>query len=255
MQFLLWLAVVPSIIIGLLIYKADRVEKEPKKELIKAFLMGILSVIFTLLFSWIFGIMKLEYESLDSIGVLLYSFIGVALIEEFSKWLATKLFISKNKNFNYLFDGIVYATFISLGFATIENILYTLTGGVITGLVRAIVTVPGHVFYAIYMGYYLSKAKESKIANNRNNYLMYTILSIIVPTILHGTFDALLLLQKPILLIVFLFFVVFLYVISIRKVKELAKKEKLFINKKVNYCSNCGAKAYGNFCSSCGKKL
>ena len=53
MKFLIWLAVLPSIIIGILIYKADRVEQEPKKELIKASLMGILSVVITVLISLI----------------------------------------------------------------------------------------------------------------------------------------------------------------------------------------------------------
>lgn len=255
MKFLLWLAVLPSIIIGILIYKADRVEKEPKRELVKAFLMGILSVVITLIISWITGVSNIDCKTLNNIEILLYSFIGVALVEETSKWVSTKLFIMNNKNYNYLFDGIVYSVFVSLGFATIENILYTFSGGIMTGIVRAVVTVPSHAFYAIFMGYYLSKAKESKIENNKNNSLKYTVYSIIIPTVLHGTFDSLLLLEEPILLILFLLFVLFLYIISIQKVKDLARNEKLFIPRKINYCSNCGNKINGNYCSNCGKRV
>lgn len=255
MNFLIWLAILPSIIIGLLVYKADKVEQEPKKELIKALFMGVFSVIITLFLSWVMGIMKINYNTLNSIQIILYSFIGVAFVEEISKWIATKLLITNNKNYNYLFDGIVYAVFVSLGFATIENILYTLSGGVITAIVRAIVTVPSHAFYAIFMGYYLSKSKESKIEANQHDNIKYTLYSILIPTILHGIFDSLLLLENPILLILFLFFVVFLYIISIQKVKELARSEKLFITKKINFCSNCGRKVYGKYCSNCGKEI
>lgn len=255
MKFLIWLAILPSVIIGLLVYKADKVEQEPKKELIKALLMGVFSVIITLFISWIIGIMKINFNTLNFIQIILYSFIGVAFVEEFSKWIATKLFITNNKNYNYVFDGIVYAVFVSLGFATVENILYTLSGGVITAIVRAVVTVPSHAFYAIFMGYYLSKAKESKIESKQRDNVKYTLYSIFIPTVLHGIFDSLLLLENPILLILFLFFVVFLYIISIQKVKELVRSEKLFITKKINFCSNCGAKVYGKYCSNCGKEL
>lgn len=254
MMFLLWLAVLPSIIIGLLIYKIDRVEQEPKLELIKALFMGVLSVIFTLLISWLVGITNVKFSSLNVFQILLYSFLGVALVEEFSKWLSTKLLLRNNKNYNYLFDGIVYTVFVSLGFATIENILYTITGGVITALIRAIVTVPSHAFYAVFMGYYLSNAKESKILGNSKESLKYNLYSILVPSLLHGSFNSLLLLQKPILLIIFLFFVIFLYIISIKKIKKLLKNEKLFVSLKIKFCSNCGHKVYANYCSNCGKK-
>lgn len=255
MRFLIWLAVLPSIIIGLLIYKADRVEQEPKGELIKSLLMGCLAVVITLLISFVFGVMKININSLNLMQTILYSFIGIALIEEFSKWICTKIFINKNKNYNYLFDGIVYSVFVSLGFATIENILYTFTGGVITALVRAIVTVPSHAFYAIFMGYYISKSKEAKVKNDKNKSLKYLVLSLLIPVVLHGIFDALLLLQIPVLLLIFLVFVVVLYFISIKKVKTLMAEEKLFENKKILFCTECGDKISGNYCSNCGKKI
>jgi len=254
MSFLMWLAVLPSIIIGLLIYKADSVEQEPKKELLKAILMGCLAVVITLLLSLVFGVMKINMNSLNLFQTVIYSFVGIALIEEFSKWFCTKIFIRNNKNYDYLFDGIVYSVFVSLGFATIENILYTFTGGLMTALVRAVVTVPSHVFYAIFMGYYFSKAKDAKQKNNKNNYLKYSFYSLIIPVILHGTFDALLLLQIPILILIFIVFVIVLYTISIKKVKDLMKEERQFENKQILYCMECGNKVSGKYCSNCGKK-
>lgn len=262
MKFLIWLAVMPSIIIGLLIYKADKKESEPKGELFKASLMGVLAVIVTLVISYVTGIIGVDLNELSPLGIVVYTFIDIALVEEFSKWICTYVFIKNNKNFNYLFDGIVYAVFVSLGFATIENILYTFSGGVLTGIIRAITTVPSHAFYAIFMGYYLSRAKEAKIrgTNDKNKYYFY---SLIIPTILHGIFDSLLLLQNAILLLVFLLFVILLYTISIKKVKKLSLDERLFEedindisnNKEILYCSYCGTKIEGRFCVNCGKEV
>ena len=48
---------------------------------------------------------------------------GVALVEELSKWLVLMILVWRNNNFDYRYDGIVYATTASLGFGALENIL------------------------------------------------------------------------------------------------------------------------------------
>ena len=248
MSHLLYLSVLPSIVIGFLIYKADKVEKEPKKELMKAFLLGLFAVVVTLIISYSLGVQTIRQETLDVVGKFFYNFLGIALIEEFSKWLCTYFFIRKNKNFNYLFDGIVYAVFVSLGFATIENILYALTGGTMVAIIRAITTVPSHAFYAVFMGYYLSHFKKEKKFSS-------LILSIMIPVILHGTFDFLLSFQKMSFLLIFLLFVVVLYVISFQRIKKSMLEEESFKEKKVLSCNNCGENGTGNYCVHCGTKL
>lgn len=215
------LAIIPSIIIGILIYKADKVEKEPKKEIIKSFLLGCISIAFTLIISYILKIneIKLNYNSV--IQVLVYSFIDIALIEEFSKWILTTLFLRKNKNYNYIFDSIVYTVFIALGFATVENILYSLDNEIIVILLRAITTVPAHVFFAISMAYYLSKYKENPNIKN-------LVLSLVVPTLLHGFYDFCLLSENTILYLTYLLFVISLYIFSIKRIKILMNNDKKF---------------------------
>ncbi len=248
------LSILPSIIIGVLIYKADRVEQEPKIELIKALLMGVLAVIITYILSRVFGFINLDSSYFNPIQLILYSFISVAFIEEFSKWLCLNILLTKNKNYNYLFDGIVYAVFVSLGFATIENVLYNLSGGVVIALIRGIITVPSHAFYAIFMGYYLSLAKETKLVGKKRYSLKYLSYSLLIPILFHGTFDMLLLLGNTILLFAFLVFILFLYAISLQKVKKLSNREKLFGKESVSYCLKCGSKVYNKTCSSCGKR-
>lgn len=255
MKFLIWLAVLPSLIIGILIYKADRMEKEPKKELLKAFLFGVLSVVLTLIISSVFSITDANINSDDFFNVFIYSFFGIALIEEFSKWICSWMFLRKNKNFDYLFDGIVYVTFVSLGFATVENILYTVSGGIFTGIIRAITTVPAHAFFGIASGYYLSLAKKNRITNNNLLKNRYLFLSVFIPFILHGFYDFCLLTENEILFLVYILFVIILYSVSISRVKKMMKMEERFVNNKKLYCSNCGMRVDTPYCSNCGKKI
>lgn len=80
-------------------------------------------------------------------------FVGVALIEEVFKWLAMFLVTRKNKNFNCLYDGIVYGVLVSLGFAVAENVFYAWQSGWDTLLIRVLYTLPGHIYFGVLMGY------------------------------------------------------------------------------------------------------
>lgn len=227
MRFLVWLAILPSLVIAFFIYKADKQEREPKRELLKAFLLGFVAIIITLLLSYLFKINTIDISSKNIFNVATYSFLAIGLIEEFSKWICTVLFLRKNKNFNYLFDGIVYATFVSLGFATIENILYTLAGGIFTGILRALTTVPAHAFFAITSGYFLSLAKrEIKISKIKSNLLL--LYSLFIPFLLHGFYDFCLLMDSIILFNIYLIFVVCLYSFSFYEIKKMMNQEGPF---------------------------
>ena len=51
----------------------------------------------------------------------------------------------------YVYDAIVYCVFISLGFASIENLIAILSnsGGFTLALQRGLITVPAHAFFGI----------------------------------------------------------------------------------------------------------
>jgi len=52
-------------------------------------------------------------------------FLGIAFIEELSKFLAVFFLMKKNKYFDELIDRMIYLVFMALGFAFIENIAIT----------------------------------------------------------------------------------------------------------------------------------
>lgn len=224
---LIILAVLPSVFIGTIIYKNDVVEKEPKEFLRKLFALGVaLSAIVILLtgvLQFIIPFLAQDLKTLSGLELFISMFLSVALIEEGCKWLTFKLVAWNSKNFDYIYDAIVYSVFISLGFATIENVLYVVNGGLWVALVRSICSVPGHAYFGITMGYYLGLAKQATINGNKEIRKKNLFLSIIIPTTLHTIFNFCLFTQSTTGLIFYLVFLVLLFVSSTKKIKQLSR--------------------------------
>ena len=249
-------SVLPVFLIGLYIYKKDK-EKEPNKLLIKLFLGGILSailtIIITLILEVIFPFFAIETSKLNLFELFISVFIGVALVEEFSKWIVLYQISYKHEEFDELYDMILYATFVALGFACIENILYVFQNGILVAIFRAVLAVPGHVCDGVFMGYYLGVSKISDVNNRKDLKTKNLILSILIPTITHGIYDYCLFTGNIIFIGLFFIFVIGMYIYVIVKIKKVSSLNTKFINK-TKYCSNCGAIVDGNFCSNCGRK-
>ena len=120
------------------------------------------------------GIQQLAGDSAITKTVFFSAFLEAGMPEEFCKFVIFMLFIWRDKNFDEYFDGIVYATFIGLGFACVENIEYVFSYGFQTGVVRALLSVPGHFLFGVLMGYFLSMAKFHP--EKRGTYLMSGLL-------------------------------------------------------------------------------
>ncbi|MBQ8659337.1 MAG: PrsW family intramembrane metalloprotease [Bacilli bacterium] len=255
MEVLLVLSVLPSIILGWYIYKNDRLEKEPTPLLIKLLLGGLGSVILTLIIS---GILQAfvpaleDYSNYNAVGIFFYSLLFVGLTEEFCKWIFLKSMTWKNKAFGHIYDAIVYAVFVSLGFATIENILYVFSGGLSVAILRAIFSVPGHTFFGVFMGYFYGLAKKHEIINDKKKKAKYLILSIIVPALLHGIFDFCLFVGDLKAVVIYLIFVIGLYIYAFKTVKKISNINARLYN---TFCSNCGTKVSSNYCPNCGNRI
>jgi RsiW-degrading membrane proteinase PrsW (M82 family) len=179
---LLAIALAPGGAIVFYIYLKDKYEREPISLLAKSFSYGFLSVVLTLLIS-----IPIEYIiPIDKTSIseqALHAFLLVALIEEFSKFVFVRWVLYKNPNFNEPYDGIVYAVMVSMGFATLENIMYVFEEGIGTGIFRMFTAVPAHATFAILMGYFLGKAKFEQ---NKSHYAIYALG---VATLFHGAYD------------------------------------------------------------------
>ncbi len=220
---LLIIAITPAIALGLAAYYTDRFDKEPLHLLLKVFVWGCLSVIPT-------AAVERFLMSLNVFSGILASaftaFIVAGLTEEFFKREVVLRAVYLNKAFNEKLDGIIYAVFSALGFATVENIMYVLvnySANPYVGISRGIFSVPTHVLLGVTMGYYLSLAKFSY---NENFERLYLRKAIMVPALLHGFFDFILMANIPILLTLFIPYVLYLWIINLKKLNNYYKESK-----------------------------
>ncbi|HNW51347.1 MAG TPA: PrsW family glutamic-type intramembrane protease [Prolixibacteraceae bacterium] len=208
------LALAPVFIIAFYIYFRDKYEKEPWPILLLSMLAG---VVITLPITFAEEFMAFLGGGFDGIFKTFWdSFLVAAFCEEGFKLIVLVLLIWKSKEFNEKFDGIVYASFISLGFAGIENLMYVLKSGLGTGIFRAFSAVPAHAIFGISMGFFFAMAKF--YPQKRRKYLWYTFL---LPFFLHGFYDFILLSGYNVLLLIFIPFVLFLWISGFRKMKKM----------------------------------
>ena len=198
------IAVLPVVLLMIFIYRKDKYQQEPIKSLAKAFIGGMIAIPLDIII--VTGIQYLAGDSAITKTVFFSAFLEAGMPEEFSKFLIFMLFIWRDKNFDEYFDGIVYATFIGLGFACVENIQYVFSYGFQTGVVRALLSVPGHFLFGVLMGYFLSMAKFHP--EKRGTYLL---LGLLLAMLAHGLFDWLLMAASVLPLVGGIIYLVFIW--------------------------------------------
>lgn len=173
------IAIAPGIALSLFIYFRDKYDKEPIKLLLLCFILGAFSIYPGIIcedFLWDLRIMH--------VSPFMKAFVGTAVVEEYWKLFFILIIPFRHKAFNEPFDGIVYAVMVSMGFATAENILYVLKGGIGLGVMRMFTAVPAHASFAVVMGFLLGEAKFLK----KYNFLM-VMLAWLAATLMHGLYD------------------------------------------------------------------
>ncbi len=226
MRSLLIAAVLPALLLMIYIYRKDKIEKEPANMIIKLAMFGALTVISAVILE-IIGSKILDnfYDSDETVYKLIEYFIIVAGAEEGGKYFILKKKTWDSPEFNYSYDAVVYSVAVSLGFATVENILYVLSGGFGVAIVRALLSVPGHVVFAVYMGYYYSRAKKAAVNGRISADESNRIMAYVVPVMLHGFYDFCLSMDGGKFIGIFLAFDVLMVISAARKVNRLSKED------------------------------
>ena len=228
------IAILPAIALMIYIYLQDNHEKEPIGLLLAIFGLGILSCIPSMLFEWLADkILQAIFGGVNFyVYWFVYAFLGVAIFEEFFKFLAARILTWRNRHFNYKFDGIVYCLFGSMGFAATENILYLISEKMMTGnssaaihlgIQRGLLAIPLHAMCAIFMGYYYGNAKYAKSYGDRSGCRTNLLLGFVIASSLHGFYDFCLFTGNQTLKYVFLTFVVIADIFTIIRI-HFAKK-------------------------------
>lgn len=199
--------IAPAFALMAFFYLKDRFT-EPIALIVKTFILGALLV---------FPIMFIQYaitvESLSNSNFV-QSFLFVGFIEEFFKWFIFLYVIYHHTEFDTHYDGIVYAVSISLGFATVENLLYLFTNGIEYAFTRALFPVSSHALFGVIMGYHFGKAKV------KSQYKKWNItLALLLPFILHGGYDYILNVVTSDWLRLLIPFMIILWVIGFHRIK------------------------------------
>ena len=227
-MYLLLLALAPAIIIMIYVYFRDKYEKEPIKLILKGILLGAIVIFPVGLLENYLLIFSKAYDPITKAAW--DGFVVAGAIEEAFKFFMVFILIWRNPNFNEKFDGIVYSVSVALGFAAVENLFYVFSGNSMqVGLVRAFTAVPGHTIFGIVMGFYLGLARFSPKGRGR-----WLLMAFVVPWMLHGIYDFLIMSGYPLLILTFIPFLIYMYRIGLKRMREF-NQESIFNPANINF--------------------
>lgn len=250
------LAFAPGIFWLWLIYSRDKYRPEPRSLVIRTFIFGMLSAIPVAVVEAVMGgpsLENIEAGAITAAEAVYGAFIVAGLVEEMAKYLVVRYSIYQSPYFDESMDGIIYASAAALGFASIENVVYTFTFGWEVMLFRGWFSTLAHVFFPALWGYALAR---KKMRGGRGNLLV--IGGLLAAIALHGAFNYFLFMPEGYEIYTFILFTAagigFALLIR-RSNKESPYKEK--VAPPLIVCSKCGNEnAYAaNFCTACGSRL
>lgn len=176
-------------------YHKDRHLPEPLGHLLLAFLFGVLAAGISQ--SLYLGLepLGLRYDAgflaeTNSWGLLAYALLVIGPVEELSKLLLFVLVVVRFKEFDEPLDGIIYASFIGLGYAAIENWQYLDYLTPLEATARGFASPVVHIVFASIWGYWIGRAYLAK-----KSMIPATLIGFGIAAALHGMYDFMVLLQ------------------------------------------------------------
>jgi RsiW-degrading membrane proteinase PrsW (M82 family) len=178
-------AVVPSLLL-LWYIRARDLNPEPRGLVLKTFLLGALICVPVLPSAMVLESLGMQVLPGVEGGSLNKAFLGAAIPEEIFKFLVLRWYVWRQRAFDEPLDGVVYGATASLGFATLENILYVGEHGLAVAVLRALTAVPGHAFTGVVMGAFLGRARFAEPSRQ----LGLLTAGLFWAILLHGAYDA-----------------------------------------------------------------
>ena len=120
----------------------------------------------------------------DLTGLLFYAIFAIGVIEEAVKFLPFWFIGIRHHHFDEPIDGIIYASFVALGFAAYENVHYLAWMAPWEALGRSIASPLVHVMFASIWGYACSRAQCAG-----KPVLPAGLAALAVAAALHGIYD------------------------------------------------------------------
>lgn len=234
------------------VYRKDRYEPEPFKQILKVYLAGMAATIPAAIFNSL-GAIPFPHARTALGDTAAYVLLVVGPNEELWKFLAIYLLMYRHGEFDEPMDGLVYACTAGLGFAGLENVLYALQHGASIVLIRALSAVPGHFLFAAVYGYVLGLSKFG-------HRTIPIALAVVIAALLHGLYDLFALGAEFIGVVSLLGLLAIMIGMAVwfrRAVKRLLELSPFRLGTDGLSCSACGQTTPrdSRFCNHCGAEV
>ena len=205
-------------------YYKDRHLPEPLAHLLIAFGLGVVSFF---LGKWLYealGYVNLRYDAYalaeeSLVGLFTYAVLAIGTIEELVKLLPFLLVVLRFEEFDEPIDGIIYASFIALGFSAVENIQYLQFLSTTEALARGFAGPVVHIVFASIWGYYVGRAWL-----RRENVFKTLLAALAATALLHGIYDFIVIALPPPALPVAALIVLAIWVWRLALIRDLHAK-------------------------------
>lgn len=220
-------AVLPGYLLLRYVYNQDKVEQEDPRLLMRLLRGGFYAALVAIVLEAVGNaVLDVSLDRSSPFYALALAFLVVAVVEEGAKFFFLYRYTWYNPQFDYRFDGVVYAVFVSMGFAIFENVKYVFGNGLSVALPRALLSVPAHMGFAVFMGVLYGEAKIADVHGRKTRQHVLLALSYLSSVLLHGFYDACLMVGTGMSMACFAVFVVLMYVIVWRMIRHASSHDK-----------------------------
>ena len=229
-------AVLPAVLLMVKVYRSDRLEKEDPRFLLRLSLAGVYATLIALVAERIGSTVVMAVAPVDTrLGAILLYFVVVGFSEEGAKYFMLARRSWYSTQFNCQYDAVVYATFVSLGFALWENISYVLHYGFAVAVVRALTAIPGHACFGVFMGVFYGIARSYAYLGDSERSRFYRVLAVLVPAVIHGAYDYIASIQSERGDLGFVVFIVLLFAVSLYLINQMSKNDRYFRRSRTDF--------------------
>jgi len=175
-------------------YHKDRYLPEPPLNLALCFGLGVGAAILS---KWIYLWLEplgMRYDAIslasdNPLGLLAYALLVIGPIEEFAKLVPFLVFVLHFRSLDEPLDGIIYASFLGLGFAAAENVYYLDYLTPLESAARGFASPVVHILFASIWAHRITQAKLNQKSISRA-----VVPGFLLAALLHGLYDFLVLL-------------------------------------------------------------
>ena len=152
-------------------------------------------------------------------GLFLYALLAIGPIEEFAKLLPFVLIVVRFDEFDEPLDGIIYASFLGLGYAAVENWQYLDYLTPLEAALRGFASPIVHILFASIWGYWVARA----VLNDRS-IIFAAIIGYAIAAILHGLYDFMVIMKPQSALPVAALLILFVWLWRLKLMQDLHRQ-------------------------------